>query len=59
MFLDAMADTDLDPTDKDTFSIYKYETVDTKGKVDLDTGVRSELKREIDRKVSNAILKCE
>jgi hypothetical protein len=56
MFLDAMAEPSLDPTSKDKFSIYNYETVDTKGKVDPVTGLRSGLGRTIDRDLPHAIL---
>ncbi|CAB4040115.1 Hypothetical predicted protein, partial [Paramuricea clavata] len=56
MFLDAMAEPSLDPTSKDKFSIYNYETVDTKGKGDPVTGLRSGLGRTIDRDLPHAIL---
>jgi hypothetical protein len=59
MFLDAMAATDLDPTSKDRFSIYNHETVDTKGKVDATTGLRSGLGRTIERVLPNSVLKGE
>ena len=57
LFLDAMGATNLDPTSKDRFSLYNYETVDTKGKVDPETGLRSGLGRSIDRDLPHAILK--
>jgi hypothetical protein len=56
MFLDAMAGGNLDPKSDAKFNIYNYETVLSKGEVDPVSGLRSGLKKTIEREHPDALL---
>ena len=56
MFLDAIADSSLDPKSDTGFNMYNYETVGTKGEVSKETGLRSVLHRSIDREFPHSLL---
>ena len=46
----------IDPKSHDRFSLYNYETCETKSQVGSTTGFRSELKRSIDREHAESLL---
>ena len=56
MFLDAIADSALDPKSETGFNLYNYETVASKGDVSKETGLRSGLHRTISRKFPESLL---
>ena len=56
MFLDAIADSSLDPKSDTNTNIYNYESVATKGEVSKDTGLRSGLNRCINRELPESLL---
>ena len=56
MFANAILGGGLDPKSDDNFSIYAFETSSTRSEVGENTGVRSELKRQIEREHPESLL---
>ena len=56
MFANAILGGGLDPKSSDNFSIYAFETTSTRSEVGKSSGVRSELKRQIERKHPESLL---
>ena len=56
MFANAILGGGLDPKSNDNFSIYAFETTSTRSDVGVNTGVRSELKRQIEREHPESLL---
>lgn len=58
-FSDNLLGGRLDPTSTDSFSMYNYETKDTRYEVGNNTGFRSELGRTIEREHPDSCLLCQ
>ena len=56
MFANAILGGGLDPKSSDNFSIYAFETTSTRSEVGENSGVRSELKRKIEREHPESLL---
>ena len=56
MFANAILGGGLDPKSSDNFSIYAFETTSTRSEVGKNSGVRSELKRQIEREHPESLL---
>ena len=56
MFANAILGGGLDPKSNDNFSIYAFETTSTRSEVGANTGVRSELNRQIEREHPESLL---
>ena len=56
MFANAILGGGLDPKSSDNFSIYAFETTLTRSEVGENSGVRSELKRQIEREHPESLL---
>ena len=56
MFADAILGGKLDPKSDNDFNLYNYETIFTESKVGATTGLRSELKRVIEREHPESLI---
>ena len=56
MFANAILGGGLDPKSSDNFSIYAFETTSTRSEVGENSGVRSEMKRKIEREHPESLL---
>ena len=56
MFANTILGGGLDPKSSDNFSIYAFETTSTRSEVGKNSGVRSELKRQIEREHPESLL---
>ena len=55
-FFDSLLGGGLDPTSADAFTMYSYETKETRSDVGYNTGLRSELGRQIEREHPESLL---
>ena len=56
MFANAILGCGLDPKSNDNFSIYAFETTLTRSEVGENTGMRSELNRQIEQEHPDSLL---